>query len=154
MWYKISQQKVLEENVKELDPTKSRQEIPSQGALEIKMIGNEFNMQPSDPPKLVEVQAGSGARKQIIILHGTLDPSTSKVHLTIPDESGQLAPATGDEFNAWRKIKGWLNYGWVACFGGKMLASEGADSLVNSTGTVYTGTYKDQEGNTILRFQQ
>jgi len=154
MWYKVCQQAVQEENIQELDPSKPKQKIPHQGALEIKLLGQAFNMQPNDPPKLIQVQSSGGASKQIIILHGAMEASENKVYLTIPDDSGKLYSATGTEFAEWRKKKGWLNYGWVACYGGKMLASEGADALINSAGNVYTGTYKDEKGNTILRFQE
>jgi hypothetical protein len=147
MWYKMAQ--IDPKNIQPLDTGKYRQKIPTNGALEVQLMGGTFNMGPNDPPKLIQVKDDNGAMKNIIVVHGTPDDM-----LTFPDSTGKLTAGTIDQFDEWRKTKGWQGYPWVSCYGGQIVGSHNADTLINATGNLYAGTYKDQEGNTVLQFTE
>lgn len=142
MWYRFSQQ------AQPLDLTKS-QPIPSGGELEITLANGDLQMGPNDEPKLVSVTDDNGAQKNIILLHGTPDGM-----LVFPGESGQLQAGTVEQFNEWKRKKGWSGYPHVSCYGSKIVGSSGSDALINAAGTVSVGKKTLPDGTEKIFFRQ
>lgn len=148
MWYKFSQQNP-DPNAQELNPDINKQNIPSGGSLEIKLVGGNFYMGPNDPPKQVQVETDSGIRKSIYLLHGTPDG------MLVFGEPGNLQTGDKDAFKEWLRSTGKPELPFVSCYGNKIVGSSGgADELINASGAVQVGTKTYPDGTEKLVFSQ